>query len=94
MMEINRPPPRWTFSRFAARHRAAWKTPVNPQPGLGHRLGHHRFHLVVGGLQVIAGTLSRADIGAQMNPGFRSRHESRPALHKGIEAQVTELMAA
>ena len=79
---------------FAARHRAAWKAPVNPQPGFGHRLGHHRFHLVVGGLQVVAGPLSRADIGAEMNPCFRSRHESRPALDKGIKAQVTELVAA
>ena len=79
---------------FAARRDAARMAPVNPQPGFGHRLGHHRFHLVVRCLQVVAGPLSRANIGAKMNPCFRSWHELRPPLDEGLEAQVTELMAA
>ena len=52
------------------------------------------FHLVVGGLQDIGGPLRRADVGAEMNPRFRFRHEARPTLDEAIEAEVTELMAA
>ena len=79
---------------LATRHRTARMASVNPQPGFGHRLDHRRFYLVVRCLQVVTGTLSRADISTKMNPCFRSWHELRPALDEGIEAQVTELMAA
>ena len=80
--------------RFAERLDAARMTPVDAKPGFGHRFRHRRFHLAVRGLQDIAGTLSGADIGTEMNPCFRSVHEPRPARDKGIEAQMTELMAA
>ena len=65
---------------FAARYRAARKASVDPEPGSGHRLGHHQFHLIVGSLQDIAGRQSGADIGTKMNPRLRSRHQSRSAL--------------
>ena len=79
---------------FSARREAAWTAPVDLEPDPGHRLCHFQFHLIVGCLQVITEAMSRADIGTEMNPCLRGRHESRPALDKGIEAQVTEFMAA
>jgi hypothetical protein len=69
MMEIYRPPPRWTFSA-SPRGRAARKASADREPGFGHRLGHHRFHLIVGCLQVVTGPLSCADIGTEMNHAF------------------------
>ena len=43
---------------------------------------------------MIARPLRGADVGAEMDPAFRSADEARPALHEGIEAEMTEFMAA
>src|SRR3954447_12213619 len=91
----NKPPaPAMDVYRFAERRRAAWKAPVDSKPDLVHRLDHHRFQIIIRCLQVVGGSLSRTDIGAKMDPHFRSRHESRPALDKAIKTQVTKLMTA
>jgi hypothetical protein len=35
------PAPAVDVFSFSTRHRTAWMAPVNPEPGFGHRLGHH-----------------------------------------------------
>jgi hypothetical protein len=79
---------------FAARHGAARKTPINCKPGFAHRLGDCRFHLIVGGLQIVAWPVSGANIRTKMNPSFRGRYEPGPTIDEGIKPLVTQLVAA
>ena len=67
---------------------------VDPKTGPGHRLGQHRFHRVVGSLQVIACAVRCADVGTEMNPGARSRHEPGTARDEVIKPDVAEFMTA